>query len=310
MELRKLGRLGPEISVVGFGAWEAGGDVWGPNESDESVIRAVHAGIEAGLNWIDTAEVYGKGRSEDLVGKAVRDRRDQVLVFTKVAPNWGGTGFRAEEVGKAMRGSLGRLGMDSVDMYQLHWPNPKIPVEETWGAMAELQDQGLTRFIGVSNFGRDLVERCLTIRHVDSVQNEFSLLSQDDRTELLPWLNQVGVGYLAYSPLAKGMLTGAIRADTEFDRNDFRSGSRGETPEVFKPGELEKNSERVDRLRPIAERVGVGVPALALRWALERRGVTAVIAGSRNAEHTRANAVAGSFRLDEPTLSEIDAITS
>jgi aryl-alcohol dehydrogenase-like predicted oxidoreductase len=310
MELRKLGRPGPEISVVGFGAWEAGGDVWGPNESDESVIKAVHAGMEAGMNWIDTAEVYGKGRSEELVGKAVRGRRDQVLVFTKVAPNWGGTGFRPEEVAAAMRGSLGRLELDSVDLYQLHWPNPRIPVEETWGAMAQLQDQGLTRFIGVSNFGRELVERCMAIRHVDSVQNEFSLLSLDDRTAFLPWLDEAGVGYLAYSPLAKGMLTGAIRPNTEFDKSDFRSGSRGETPEVFKPGDLERNSERVDRLRPIAERVGVDVAALALRWALEQRGATAVIAGSRNAEHTRANAVAGSFQLDEPTLSEIDAIFS
>jgi aryl-alcohol dehydrogenase-like predicted oxidoreductase len=310
MELRKLGRLGPEISVVGFGAWEAGGDVWGPNESEESVIHAIHAGIEAGLNWIDTAEVYGKGRSEELVGKALRGRRDDVLIFTKVAPNWGGSGFRPEEVKGAMLGSLARLDVENVDLYQLHWPNPRIPVEETWGAMAELQDQGLTRFIGVSNFGKDLVERCLAIRHVDSVQNEFSLLSQEDRSGLLPWLDESGVGYLAFSPLAKGMLTGAIRPDTVFDPSDFRGGSRGEVPEVFRTGARERNMERVDRLRPIAERIGTDVATLTLRWALEQRGVTAVIAGSRNAAHSRANAAAGTIQLDGPTLAEIDSIFS
>src|SRR6266545_1965797 len=208
MELRKLGQMGPEISVIGYGAWEAGGDMWGANESDETVISAMQAAIDAGMNWIDTAEVYGRGRSEQLVSQAVAGRRDQVLIFTKLAPKPSGSGFRPDQVETGIRRSLDRLGTDHVDLYQLHWPDLSVPVEETWTAMAELQDDGLAAHIGVSNFDRPLVERCLGIRHVESVQNEFSLLYQDDRRRLLPWLDEHGVGYLAYGPLAFGLLTG------------------------------------------------------------------------------------------------------
>src|SRR5438128_2611527 len=227
MEMRKFGSQGPEISVVGYGAWEAGGDFWGPNESDDKVIAAIHAGLEAGMSWVDTAEVYGQGRSEELVGQAIQGRRDDLLVFTKVAPRPVGSGFRPDEVKKAIRASLQRLGTDHVDLYQLHWPSDDVAIEDTWAAMAELADEGLTRHIGVSNFNRSLVERCTDIRHVDSVQNEFSLLHQDDRGDLLVTLQELGTGYLAYSPMALGMLTGAIKKDHQFHEQDFRGGARG-----------------------------------------------------------------------------------
>jgi aryl-alcohol dehydrogenase-like predicted oxidoreductase len=304
MELRKLGSEGPEISVVGFGAWEAGGDTWGPNPSEDRVIQAIRAGLDAGMTWIDTAEVYGRGRSEELVGRAVAGRREEVQIFTKVAPRGAGTGFRPNEVKTAIRGSLKRLGTDRVDLYQLHWPDRQIPVEETWGAMAEVAAEGLARHVGVSNFDRSLLERCLGIRHVDSVQNEFSLLRQEDRRELLPALEEWEVGYLAYSPLGLGLLTGALTKDSTFD--DFRGEAHG--PRQFRPGAFERNLEKVERLRPIANRLDVSVASLALRWVVEQPGVTAAIAGSRNPEHTRANALAGDLSLDQAAIEEMEGI--
>jgi aryl-alcohol dehydrogenase-like predicted oxidoreductase len=312
MEMRKLGTQGPEISVVGYGAWEAGGDMWGPNEDEDQVVAAMRAALDAGMSWIDTAEVYGRGHSEELVGKAVGDLRDEVLIFTKVAPRPAGTGFAASQVRTAIQGSLSRLGTDHVDLYQLHWPDTRVPIEETWGAMATLVDEGLTRSSGVCNFDRRLVERCLAVRHVDSVQNRFSLLDQKDHS-LFPWLEERGVGYLAYSPLAYGLLTGAITMETEFHEGDWRSGKSWNMPtyeQFFAPRVRQRHLRRVDQLRPIAERLGTSVASLALRWVIEQPGVTAAIAGSRNPDHARANVTAGDLKLDSETLEEIDRIFS
>ncbi|MGH2572946.1 MAG: aldo/keto reductase [Actinomycetota bacterium] len=310
MEMRKLGNQGPEVSVVGYGAWEAGGDFWGPNESDEAVLASMRAAMDSGMNWIDTAEVYGSGRSERLVGRAVEGRRQEVLIFTKVAPRPGGSGFESIQVKKAIRASLDRLGVEYVDLYQLHWPDRSVPLEDTWGAMAELVEDGSARHIGVSSFSRALVERCLEIRHVDSVQNKFSLLHQEDRHDLLPWLHENGIGYLAYSPLGLGLLAGAITKETTFGDQDFRGGGRGEVPRDFRPPDLARILKRVDKLRPIADRLGTTVAPLALRWVVEQTGVTAAIAGSRKADHVRSNSTAGDLRLDRQTLEEIDAIFS
>lgn len=312
MEMRKLGARGPEISVVGFGAWEAGGTAWGPNQSEEVVIRAMRAAFDAGMTWIDTAEVYGEGRSEELVGKAVAGLpRDGFQVFTKVASKREGSGYRPAEIKGAIRRSLGRLGLDHVDLYQIHWPEADMNVEETWGTMAELVDEGLTRHVGVSNFDRGLIERCLAVANVDSVQNQFSLFHMQDRDDLLPWLSEVGIGFLAYSPLAFGMLTGAITKDTEFDPSDFRSGMGFQSEaylNLFAPEVREQRLERVERLRVVAERLNVPVATLALRWVAEQHGVTAAIAGSRNPDHVRSNAAAGDLRLDDRTLREIEGI--
>lgn len=311
MEQRRLGRNGPEISVIGYGAWEAGGAMWGDEAADEVTIAAMHAAIDAGMTWIDTAEAYGDGRSEELVGEVLAVRRDEVQVFTKVAPFASGT--RPEQVHSAVRGSLKRLGIDRIDLYQVHWPDEEhVPIEDTWGAMAELQDEGLVASIGLSNVDRGLIERCLPIRHVDSVQNQYSLLHRDD-DELLGWLQEHGIGYLAYGPLAFGLLTGAITTETRFDDDDWRSGVQwqlGYWKELFAPGKLEPNLERVERLRPIADDLGLDLATLALRAAIEAPGVTAVIAGSRNPAHVRANAIAGTARLEPSTAQEVAAALS
>jgi aryl-alcohol dehydrogenase-like predicted oxidoreductase len=290
--------------VIGFGAWEAGGTQWGPNESEASVIDAMRSGLDAGIGWIDTAEVYGDGESERLVGEAVGGRRDAVTIASKVAPSPEGSGFRPEQVRAACDGSLGRLGTDRIDLYQLHWRDETgVPVEDTWGAMTELQDAGKVRAIGVSNFDRELIERCQAIRHVDSLQQEFSML---DRThaDLIRWCGEQGVGVVSYGPLAYGLLTGAVTAQTTFASDDWRSRPQDEGPFA----DLEGSLAIVERLRAVAERLGCTPAQLALAWNVHQPGVTAAIAGSRNAEHTRSNAAAGDLELDGATLAELDQI--
>lgn len=313
METRRLGAEGPTISVVGYGAWEAGGTAWGANESDDAVIASMRAVFDAGMNWIDTAEVYGQGTSEELVARAIEGRRDEILVFTKVAPGDEGSGLAPEQIRSAITGSLKRLRTDRVDVYQVHWPDDGVPLEETWGAMAGLVDEGLTRWIGVSNFGRDLIERCHRVHQVTSVQNEFSLLHQEDRAELLPWLAEHGIGYLAYGPLAFGLLTGSIGLDTAFAADDWRGqqlAGSGDEEGLFLPGAFERNVELVERLRPVAERLGISPSTLALRWTLEQPGATATIAGTRNPTHVHSNARAGEVWLSAEVLAEIDAIVA
>ncbi|MBI2237672.1 MAG: aldo/keto reductase [Actinobacteria bacterium] len=311
METRRLGRSGPEMSAVGYGAWEAGaGSEWGEPPPEEQVIEAIRAVLDTGMNWIDAAEVYGKGRSEEVVGRAIAGRRDEVLVATKVAPGPEGTGFRPEEVRRACEASLKRLSTDRIDLYQLHWPDETgVPVEETWAAMASLVEDGLVRFIGVSNFGRKLIERCLAVRHVDSLQQEFSILQLENR-DLIRWCGERGIGVLSYGPLAYGLLTGAIGLDTRFAPTDFRSGFEewDYWQKLFAPGKIERSLAVVDGLRGIAERLGVTVAQITLAWNFHQAGVTAAIAGSRNPEHVRQNAEAGDVRLDEATLAELEEV--
>jgi aryl-alcohol dehydrogenase-like predicted oxidoreductase len=304
MRTQRLGSRGPEISVIGYGAWEAGGDAWGPNESEAVVVEAIQAGLDAGIDWIDTAEVYGDGVSERLVGKATQGHGDDVVVATKVAPQPEGSGFRSDNVRRACEGSLERLGTDRIDLYQLHWPDAEgTPLEETWGAMAALQDEGKVGSIGVSNFDREQIERCLAIRHVDSLQPEFSMLNREN-AQLIRWCGEQGVGVVSYGPLAFGLLSGAITAETRFPPGDWRGQERSEGPFA----DLARSLEVVDRLRPVAERLGCSLSQLALAWNVHQPGVTAAIAGSRDPAHVRTNAAAGDMVLDETTLAELDAI--
>ncbi len=299
MKRRQLGSSGPEFSVIGYGAWEAGGADWGPNDSEEAVIAAMQAAMDAGVDWIDTAEVYGRGVSESLVGRAVSGRRDEVLIATKVAPAPEGTGLRPEQVRAACEASLRRLGTDRIDLYQLHWPDETgVPLEDTWGAMTELIEGGMVRFAGVSNFEREQIERCEAIRHVDSLQPEFSLLATEER-ELIRWCGEAGIGVISYSPLGAGLLTGSIAPGTAF--TDWRADAK----EGFL-ADLEGSFAAVDRLRPVAERLGITLAQLALAWNIAQPGVTAAIAGSRNPTHVRANAAAADVELDDGALSEIE----
>jgi aryl-alcohol dehydrogenase-like predicted oxidoreductase len=307
MKTQPLGSQGPELSVVGFGAWEAGeGREWGEAPPVEQTLDAIRAVFDTGINWIDTAEVYGSGRSEELVAQALEGRRDEVLIATKVGPSPEGTGFRPEEIRRACTGSLGRLRTEHLDLYQLHWPDETgVPVEDSWGAMAGLVDEGLVRAVGVSNFDRELIERCEAIRHVDSLQQEFSMVVLQDR-ELIRWCGEHGTGVVTYGPLAYGLLTGAITAETTFARGDHRGHRAG----LFAPASRARALALVDAMRPSVERVGASLAQVAIAWNVRQPGVTSAIAGSRDAAHVRSNADAGDVDLDDATLAELDAILS
>jgi aryl-alcohol dehydrogenase-like predicted oxidoreductase len=305
MRMKQLGSNGPEMSVIGFGAWEAGGDAWGVNESEGSVIDAMRAGLDAGMTWIDTAEVYGDGVSEGLVGRAVAGRRDQVVVASKLGPAPEGSGFRPDEVRAGCEASLKRLGIDVIDLYQLHWPDSTgVPIEDTWGAMGDLHAAGMVRHIGVSNFDQSLIERCEAVRHVDSLQQEFSMLALDDR-DLIRWCGEHGTGVVAYGPIGFGMLAGKISREQATSTTDWR---RTEDDGPFRDANLDRDLDIVEGLRPIAERLGITMAQLALAWNVAQPGVTSAIAGSRDVAHTRDNAAAGDVELDDQTMAEIEGL--
>jgi len=302
--------LGPEeISVVGYGAWEIGGDTWGANPEEDQIATAIHAGLDAGINWIDSAEIYGSGRSEEILGRVLKGRED-AMVFTKIGAAPNGTGYDASSVRKGAVKSLQRLQRDVIDLYQIHWFSNDVPLEETWQAMTDLVDEGLARYIGVSNFNVEQLERCEKIRHVDSLQPQLSMLERRALPELLPWCDEHGTTVLAYGSLAYGLLSGNITADTTFPDDDWRSGTKkvGYYERLFKPGVREKHIEKVEAMRPIAERKGVTLAQLALAWVVHQHGDAVAIAGSRNAEHVVANARAGDVTLTEQDLAEIDEI--
>jgi len=304
-----MGSHGPDISVIGYGGWEAGGAEWGASPPAEQLVAAMRAGFDVGINWVDSAEIYGNGRSEELIGRAIQGRKE-IMVFTKVASAPRGTGYHPDSIRRAAEGSLRRLGRDVIDLYQLHWLDEKdVPLEETWGAMASLVDVGLVRWIGVSNFTTEAIERCERIRHVESLQPHLSMLWQE-RLPLLSFCAGNGTGVIAYGPLAFGLLTGAITRQTSFAEGDWRSGSHSLRAygQLFDPGRLEANLEVVDALKPIAERLDVSLARLALAWVLHQAGVTGAIAGSRSPQHVRENAAAASVKLSTADLVEIETV--
>jgi len=309
MRTQRLGSSGPEVSVIGYGSWEAGGGIWGANPPEDQLIDAIRSGLDAGINWIDTAEIYGKGKSETIVGLAA-EGRDDVMIFTKVAPRGAGTGFEPDRVRVAAESSLKRLGRDTIDLFQLHWPDDSVEVEDTWEAMAALKAEGIVRYIGVSNFDRSLIERCEKIEHVDSLQPQFSMLHRDGRDDLFPFCRANGTGIICYGPLAYGLLTGVIDRDTKFQDDDWRSGGTGigYYRELFAPGVIDKNLEIVEGLRPIADRLGITPAQLALAWVVHQDGVTGAIAGSRSTKHVVENGEAGDVQLEQKDLDEIESL--
>ena len=314
---RRLGSEGPELSALGFGTWVTGGAWqfgWGPTDDDASVTAIRHA-VERGVNWIDTAPVYGLGHAETIVARAVEPYRagEEVLVFTKCGRSWeeraGGArlsyDLRPQSIREQCEASLRRLGIERIDLYQFHWPDlaTGTPVEESWGAMAQLADEGKVRWLGVSNFSVELLERCEAVRHVDSLQPPLSLLNRHARAELIPWCAAHGTGAIVYSPMASGLLTGSFSREG-LDRlapDDFR---RGAPP--FQEPKLSQNLALIERLESVAERLGTTLPALAVAWTLAVPGVTGAIVGARRPEQVDDWIGAAGVTLDEATLTEVE----
>ena len=316
MTTRRLGEAGPELTTVGFGSWAIGGPWrfgWGVVDDDESVA-AIRRAIELGVNWVDTAAVYGLGHSEEVVGRALQPFRvgEDVLVFTKCGRRWEGrpegaigNDLRPESIREECENSLRRLGLERIDLYQAHWPDLTTGtlLEESWGTMAELVEDGKARWIGVSNFDEQQLERCQAVRHVDSVQAPLSLLARGARSTIIPWAVDHGAGVICYSPLASGLLTGAFDRDrlAGLGEDDWRS----QAP-AFQEPLISRSLALVACLRQIAERLCTTVPAVAVAWVLAQPGVTGAIVGARAPAHVESWVGASDLALDEATLRAID----
>jgi aryl-alcohol dehydrogenase-like predicted oxidoreductase len=313
---RPLGTTGFEITTVGFGAWAAGGGgwsfSWGPQDDDASVA-AIHHAVRRGVNWIDTAAVYGLGHSEEVVGRALKDlpASDRPLVFTKCGLIWNEKEpmaqakriLRPDSIRRECEASLRRLGLERIDLYQFHWPDESgTPVEESWGEMARLAEEGKIRAAGVSNFRIPLLERCEAVRHVDSLQPPFSVIRRDAGETEIPWCTAHLTGVIVYSPMQSGLLTDGFSAQrmAALAADDWRRRA----PE-FQPPRLGRNLSLRDALRPVAARRRVTVGALAVAWTLAWPGVTGAIVGARSPEQVDGWLGAASLRLDE---EELDAI--
>ena len=284
----QLGPTGMEITRVGFGAWALGGGgfewSWGSQEDDDS-IAAIHRALELGVNWIDTAAHYGFGHSEEVVGRALAGLDERPYVFTKGGQPPGPNGttlhnLRRDSLRRELEGSLARLGLDAVDLYQMHWPVPDEEIEEGWAALVELRDEGLTRHIGVSNFDVEQLRRIQQIAPVEALQPQYSLIEREVEREILPFAEREGIGVIVYSPMGSGMLTGAMTREriASLPDDDWRKRSPG-----FQEPELTRRLELVARLERVAERLeaspGAGAvagsraraPPRARRAAQERR---------------------------------------
>jgi len=313
---RPLGRSGLAITRVGFGAWAAGGGGWsfgwGPQD-DEDSLAAMRRAIERGVNWIDTAAVYGLGHSEEVIGRFLRElpSASRPLVFTKGGLIWDEKSpmvqsrrvLQPESIARECEASLRRLGVERIDLYQFHWPDQTgTAVEDSWAAMARLVEQGKVRAAGVSNFGLELLERCEAVRHVDSLQPPFSLVRRDAAEREVPWSAAHGTGVIVYSPMQSGILTDRFDAArvARLAPDDWRRRS----PEFQAPN-LDRNLALRDALRPIARRHEVTVSVVAIAWTLAWPGITGAIVGARSAEQVDGWIGAASVDLTPADLDEI-----
>lgn len=285
---------------------------WGPTDDDES-IEAIRHAIESGVNWVDTAAVYGRGHSEEVVGRALQPWRagEEVFVFTKCGRNFYdgspeiSSNLRPETIRWECELSLKRLGVNRIDLLQFHWPDPTsgTAIEDSWGTLGDLIHDGKVRWGGVSNFDVPLLERCEAIRHIDSAQPKLNLIERAARKDVIPWCAQQGIGILTYSPMASGLLTGKFRGDlTEMlAPDDWRRRSV-----QFQEPNLSRNLDLVERLRPIADRLGTTLASLAVAWTLAIPGVTASIVGARTADQVDGWLPASSVQLGQSELAEIE----
>lgn len=316
MPRRPLGRSGLEITPVGFGSWATGGGGWafgwGPQDDDESIAAMRHA-VERGVNWIDTAAAYGLGHSEEVVGRLLRELppAERPLVFTKGGLVWDERDrlappqrvLRPDSIRAECEASLRRLGVERIDLYQFHWPDETgTPVEDSWSAMVRLVEEGKVRAAGVSNFSVELLERCERIRHVDSLQPPFSLIRRDAGEREIPWCAEHDTGVIVYSPMQSGILTDRFSGEriASLAPDDWRRSAR-----EFQPPQLERNVALRDALRPIAERHGATVSAVAVAWTLTWPAVTGAIVGARSPEQVDGWIGAASLQLSREDRAEI-----
>ena len=313
---RPLGKSGLQITQVGFGAWAVGGGGWAygwGSQDDADSIAAIKHAVASGINWVDTAAIYGLGHSEEVVGRALREipSAERPYVFTK-----GGQipdrsqpykepvrDLRPESIRKEVEASLRRLGVERIDLYQFHWPDAiGTPVEESWGEMARLIDEGKVRAGGVSNFNVGLLWRAERVRHVDSLQPPFSLIHRQSAADVIPWSASHGTGVIVYSPMQSGILTDGFSHERveRMAADDWRRRNA-----EFQEPAVSRNLALRDALRPIAARHGVSIAAVAVAWTLSWPGVSGAIVGARSPKQVDGWISAGTLTLDAADLAEI-----
>jgi aryl-alcohol dehydrogenase-like predicted oxidoreductase len=310
MEKRKLGNSDLTITPIGLGAWAIGGGGWefgwGPQEDRDS-IAALQEGLDQGINWIDTAAAYGLGHSEEVVARALQGRLSRPYVFTKCSLVWNtsreiGHSLKAASIRYECEQSLRRLKVDTIDLYQIHWPIPDEDIEEAWTALARLKEEGKLRYIGVSNFDAQQMQRAMDIAPITSLQPPYSLLARQAEGEILPFAARNGIGVIVYSPMYSGLLSGKMTREriASLPTDDWRSRNRN-----FQEPLLSRNLRLVELLREIGLRDGATAGEVAIAWTLQNPAVTGAIVGVRSREQVLGIIKAGEFRLSAAEVNEI-----
>jgi len=310
--LRTLGNSDLNLTPIGFGAWAIGGGdwkfAWGSQDDNQS-IEAIHRALDLGINWIDTAAVYGLGHSEEVVARALKSTSHKPYVFTKCALRWNEdrsiyNSIKAESVRFELEASLRRLNVETIDLYQIHWPNPDPEIEEGWAELAKAQQQGKVRWIGVSNFNVEQMKRAQKIAPITSLQPPYSMLRPAIEAEILPFAQQNDIGVINYSPMVSGLLTGKMTAErvAAMPADDWRRNSV-----EFNEPKLTRNLQLVELLREIGSGHGVTPGVVAVAWTLHHPAITAAIVGGRSGKQVEEISAALQFRLSEGEYQRINA---
>jgi len=313
MKTRKLGNSDLELTVIGLGTWAQGGGGWqfgwGPQDDRES-MAAIHQAIDSGINWIDTAAVYGLGHSEEVLGRALKGMSSKPVIATKCARNWDSEGKivkiqTRDSIRQELENSLKRLQVEIIDLYQVHWPEPEEQIEEGWETMTELVKEGKVRYIGVSNYSVEHLKRISPIQVPVSLQPPYSMIKPDFEQELLPYCKKHNIGVVCYSPMHKGLLTGKITPERM--ANMAPDDHRRNDPNFNEP-KLTRNLELVEKLKPIAGKLGITLAQLAIAWTLRWPAVTSAIVGARNPKQLQETVEAGSVELSQDIVDEIQGL--
>jgi aryl-alcohol dehydrogenase-like predicted oxidoreductase len=315
MQTKPLGNSDLNITPIGFGAWAIGGSGWAFGwgaQDDQDSIEAIQRSLDLGVNWIDTAAIYGLGHSEEVVAKALKGRTDCPYIFTKCSMIWNEKGeisrsLKKDSIRQEVEASLRRLNVETIDLYQIHWPISEPEIEEGWTTLAKLKDEGKIRHIGVSNFNVEQLRRTQAIAPITSLQPPYSLVNRQVETEILPFCQHHNIGVIVYSPMQSGLLTGAMNPEriAKMPDDDWRKQSK-----EFQEPRLSRNLKLVEVLQQIGQEHGRLPGEVAIAWTLNHSAVTAAIVGGRNGKQVEGIIGAGEFRLDEPALNKISDFLS
>ena len=314
MKTRKLGHTQLHLTTIGLGTWAMGGGDWkfgwGPQE-DNASINAIHNALDLGINWIDTAAIYGHGHAEEVVGKAIKGIRDEVIIATKCGRVWEGESreigksLRAKSIRREVEASLKRLSIEVIDLYQIHWPEPDQEIEEGWDTMAQLVREGKVRYVGVSNFNLEQLKRAQAIYPIASLQPPYSMFRREIEEEILAYCDNNQIGIIAYSPMQAGLLTGKFSRERALSLPD--SDWRSRHP-FFNEPQLSVNLETIERLNKIAIEENISLSQLSLAWVLRNKEMTSAIVGARNPKQIKETAKASEITLTKTNIKAIEKI--